>query len=390
MKERGPKWYEEARNGPFRESRFTEAAADKVIMQVRTGAPGPERAGRKLRLSCIAAAIILLLAGAGALLQQKGLLGEGRQAGVFYQEVKTPDLTDAGLRKTAERIMREQLGKKLPFVSLERMERINEAVVRFGEGEFSGTIRIDTESGEVTEWNMSALYSLKEIDSRLMSEAAVKLRDNGYAEGFTVTGLKHFTSYYRDADQAFQTHDILLGKEGRIDYANGIYAGATINLDKDELSGEVIQKADKALKLLRGEGEDHLYQITRGLAAKWDVITLIYGEDENGPSTVIMDYATHEILHVEDNSLYIEGSYDSKIHGEQDTKMLAMDNAKLQSSAAVIADELFGIRLEDYTVVNKTIGNISFESPSGDFRINAAFNYEGVFYSMGRQITTPE
>ncbi|MNO44443.1 hypothetical protein D3C76_346860 [compost metagenome] len=389
MKEQEPKWYEEARNGPFRDSRFTEAAADKVIMRVRSGKPVPERASHKLRLSFIVA-VVLLLAGAGLLLQQQGLLGEGRQAGLFYPKVKTPDLTDAGLRKTAEHIMQEQLGKKLPFVSLERMEKINEAVVRFGEGEYTGTVRINTQTGEVTEWNMSAFYPLEEIDSKLINEAVVKLRDNGYAGGFSVTGLKHVTSYYPEADQAFQTHDILFGKEGRIDYVNRIYAGATLNLAADEVSDDVIQKADKALKLLRGEGTDHLFQITRGLAAKWDVITLIYGEDENGPSTVIMDYSTHELLQVKDNSLYIEGSYDSGIRGEQDTKLLAMDNAKLQSSAAVIADELFGIRLEDYTVVNKTIGNISFESPSGESRINAAYNYEGVFYSMSRQIITPE
>ncbi|KWX85976.1 hypothetical protein AMQ83_21615 [Paenibacillus riograndensis] len=390
MKEREPKWYEEARNGPFRESRFTEAAADKVIMQVRSGAPGLERTGNKLLLSFIVAAIILLLAGTGVLLQQQGLLGEGRQAGMFYQEVKTPDLTDAGLRETAERIMQEQLGKKLPVVSLERMEKINQAVVRFGEGEFTGMIRINTETGEVTEWNMSAYYGLGEIDSKLIDEAFVKLRENGYEGKFTVTGFKRNVQSWQEDAQAAQIHEILLGKEGQIDYANGIYAGATLDLDEDEVSDDVIQKADMALNLLRRNGTDHLFQITRGLAAKWDVITLIYGEDENGPSTVIMDYATHEILHVEDNSLYIEGSYDSGIRGEQDTKLLAMDNAKLQSSAAAIADELFGIRLEDYKVVNKTIGNITFESPGGEARINAAFNYEGEFYSMGRQMTTPE
>ncbi|MCE3202960.1 hypothetical protein [Paenibacillus sonchi] len=389
MKEREPEWYEEARNGPFRDSRFTEAAADKVIMRVRSGKQVPERASHKLRLSFIVA-VVLLLAGAGMLLQQQGLLGEGRHAGLFYQKVKAPDLTDAGIRKTAERIMQEQLGKKLPFASLERMEKINQAVVVFGEGEFPCTIKINTETGQVTEWNMSAYYGLTEIDSKLINEAIVKLRENGYVGGFSVTGFKHSTYYYPEAEQAIQTRDILLGKEGRIDYANGLYAGATIDLDEDEVSDDVIQKADKALKILRGNRTDHLYKITRGLAAKWDVITFEYGDNENGVCTVIMDYSTHELLQVEDNSLYIEGSYDSGIRGEQDTKLLAMDNAKLQSSAAVIADELFGIRLEDYTVVNKTIGNISFESPSGDFRINAAFNYEGVFYSMGRQITTPE
>ncbi|KWX75179.1 hypothetical protein AMQ84_18085 [Paenibacillus riograndensis] len=389
MKEREPKWYEEARNGPFRESRFTEAAADKVIMQVRSGAPGLERAGNKLRLSFIAAAIILLLAGAGVLLQQQGLLGEGRQAGVFYQEVKTPDLTDAGLRKTAERIMQEQLGKKLPVVSLERMERINEVRIVFEDGEYTSTLRINTEIGQVTEWNMNVFYPLKEIDPQLINEAVVNLRDNGYEGNFTVTGLERSSQYSLVSNREVRTHDVLLGKEGRIDYENGIYAGATINLNRNEVSEEVIQKSDRALKLLRGEREDHLYQITRGLAAKWDVIILKYGEDENGPSTVIMDYATHEILHVQDNSLHIEESYDSKIHGEQDTKILTMDNAKLQSSAAVIADELFGIRLEDYTVVNKMIGNILFESPSGDSRIYAAYNDEGVFYAMVRQITTP-
>lgn len=390
MREREPKWYEEARNGPFRESRFTDAAADKVIMRVRNGVPGPERAGRKLRRSFIAAAVILLLAVAGAVLQQKGLLGEGRQAGLFYQEVKPPDLTDAGLRKTAERVMQEQLGKKLPFVGLERMDRINEARLVFGEGEFPSTFRINTQTGDVKEWNMTAYYSLKEIDPKLISDATGNLRDSGYDGGFTVSGLKKNVQYWQKADRAIQIHEVLLGKEGRIDYANGIYAGATLNLDAKEVGDEGIQKSDQALKLLRGEGEDHLYQITRGLGTEWDVINFIYGEDENGPSRVIMDYATHDILQVEDNTLYIEGSYDSGIRGEQDTKLLAMDNAELQSSAAAIADELFGIRLEDYTVVNKRIGNITFESRGGMFRINASFNYNGVFYSMGRQMSTSE
>ncbi|MGN7763421.1 hypothetical protein [Paenibacillus sp. 22594] len=390
MKEREPKWYEEARNGPFRESRFTDAAADKVIMHVRSGVPGPERAGQKLRRSFIAAAVILLLAVAGAILQQKGLLGEGRQAGLFYQEVKTPDLTDAGLRKTAERVMQEQLGKKLPFVGLERMDRINEARLTFGEASSPSTFRMNTQTGDVKEWNMTAYYSLEEIDPTLISDATEKLRDSGYDGEFTVTRLKRNVVFWQETDQAVRIHEVLFGKEGLIDYANGIYAGANLNLDADEVGDEVIQKADKALKLLRDEGEDHLYQITRGLGAEWDVINFIYGEDENGPSRVIMDYATHDILLVEDNTLYIEGSYDSGIRGEQDTKLLAMDNAKLQSSAAAIADELFGIRLEDYTVVNKRIGNITFESPGGESRINASFNHDGIFYSMGRQVSTPE
>ncbi|WP_019908779.1 hypothetical protein [Paenibacillus sp. HW567] len=390
MKEREPKWYEEARKGPFREAGFTDKLADNVTMRLRTPPSDRERAGKRLRLSFIAAAILFLLAGAGAFLQQKGLLGEGRQAGFFYQEARTPDLTDMGIRKIAERTMEQQLGKKLPFASLERMEPIHQARIVFGTGEFTSTIRINTETGEVTEWSMSAFYSLGEIESKLISDAAVKLRDNGYEGDFTVTGLKHLTYYFPEADRGVETHDILFGKEGRIDYANGIYAGATLNLDADKVSEDVKRKAETALKLLRDHGADHLYQITRGLAPKWDVITLIYGENENGASTVIMDYATHELLQVEDNSLYIEGSYDSGIRGEQDTKLLAMDNAKLQRSAAVLADELFGIHLGDYTIVSKTPGNILFESPGGESRINAAFNYEGAFYSMGRQNTTPE
>ncbi|WP_379159320.1 hypothetical protein [Paenibacillus sp. sgz5001063] len=389
MKEREPEWYEDARKGPFRESRFTDTAADNVIMRVRSGALVPERVSNKLRLSFIAAAILLLLAGTGAFLQQKGILGEGRQAGLFYQEVKTPDLTDAGLRKTAERLMQEQLGKKLPFVTLERIDKINEARLIFGDMTSPSTFRINTQTGEVMDWNMNALYSLEEIDPKLISDATGKLRDSGYKGEFTVTGLKRNVVLWQEAD-AVQIHEVLLGKEGQIDYANGIYAGATFNMDAGEMGDEVIQKADQALMLLRGEGEDHLYQITRSLGADWDVITLIYGQDENGPSTVMMDYATHQILQVEDDTLYSEGSYDSGIRGEQDTNLLAMDNTKLQRSAAAIADKLFGIRLEDYTIVHKTIGNITFESPGGKFRINASFNYDGVFYSMDRQISTSE
>ncbi|MEC0172837.1 hypothetical protein [Paenibacillus graminis] len=196
-------------------------------MQVRSGALVPERAGHKLRLSFIAAAIILLLAGAGAHLQQKGLLGEGRQAGVFYQEVKTPDLTGAGLRKAAERIMQEQLGKKLPFVSLERLQEAEQASVIFRTGEDSAAIWISTVTGVVLRMNMNASLLPAETDKDLILAAKKTIQEIGYSGDFKITKVQRFVEYGLSDKLAQVTRQIAGGKDELIlNYRQGDYASS--------------------------------------------------------------------------------------------------------------------------------------------------------------------
>jgi hypothetical protein len=119
----------------------------------------------------------------------------------------------------------------------------------------------------------------------------------------------------------------------------------------------------------------------RTVAPKWDILVLRYGESERWATTVLMDYATQDILQVEDMALYDENSFNS---GDPGTNLMDMDKVKLQRSAAVIADEMFGIRLEDYTFVKEMsgIGRIAFKSPDGATVITGSYNLNGVFYMI--------
>ncbi|KAI7256227.1 hypothetical protein KC345_g11014, partial [Hortaea werneckii] len=181
-----------------------------------------------------------------------------------------------------------------------------------------------------------------------------------------------------------QTDDGLIGDEGQIDYVNGVYHSSTFSMSEDETSAEVKQAGLKAIKLLREQGTDHLYSIKRTVAQKWDVLVLTYGESEYGATTVLMDYATQAIIQVSDYELNTIKSSDSGIRGAQDTNLLNMDKVKLQASAAAIADEMFGIRLEDYSVAEKTSspGTIVFKSPDGATVITGLYNLDGVFYMI--------
>jgi hypothetical protein len=218
----------------------------------------------------------------------------------------------------------------------------------------------------------------------------LNLRGAGYKGGFTVTGLKHFAHYGTDDKPGMQTNDGLMGEEGQIDYVNGIYDRSTFELKGNEVSAEVKQAGLRAIKLLREQGTDHLYSIKRTVAPKWDILVLTYGESEYGASIVLMDYATLDILQVADYMLAEEKSSKSVIAGQEGTELMNMDKAKLQQSAAAIADEMFGIRLEDYTLVKEmsAMGTITFKSPDGATLVSGSFNLDGVFYSI-QQTSAP-
>lgn len=400
-REREPQWYELARKGPFPEMKFTEEAADRVARQV--GMDGSSlnqvlpsgRRRRAIRLRILSAAVILLLLllGVGALVLGGDRFGrsggfnplEVSSAGIIEPTVAgQADLTDEGLKATAEQVMLEQLGKKLPFASLERLKEPEEgiATVDFKEGDYYATIWINTETGEVFRTNMFAFFTPEELDSKFIDQAMDQLRNAGYKGEFTVTGLKHFVHYGTNADeQGIQTDDGLIAEEGQIDYENGVYRSSTFRMGEDEVTAEVKQAGLKAIKLLRQEGTNHLYSIKRTVAPTWDVLVLTYGESQYGAATVLMDYATQEIIQVLDISLYDEKSFSS---ADPNTNLLNMDKTKLQRSAAAIADEMFGIRLEDYTFVKEMsgIGTIAFKSPDGATVITGSYNLDGVFYMI--------
>lgn len=404
-REQEPQWYEQARKGPFPEMKFTEEAAGKVARQI--GMDGfslyqvlpSSRRRRAIRLRILSAAVILLLFGAGAVYWGSGWSGQHgsfnplqvSSAGIIDPPVAgQADLTDEGLRATAEQVMLEQLGKKLPFVSLEPLVEEGETLAEFKDGYSFAKIWFETETGKVVRTYMDTFFAPEKIDSKFIDEAMDQLRKAGYKGEFTVTALHHSVHYGTNADeQGIQTDDSLIAEEGQIDYENGVYRSSTFKMGENEVSAEVKQEGLKAIKLLREKGTDHLYSIKRTVAQKWDVLVLTYGESERGATTVMMDYATQDIIQVEDMALYDENSFTS---ADPNTNLLNMDKAKLQLAAAAIADEMFGIRLEDYSVAKEMsgIGTIAFKSPDGATIITGSYNLDGTFYMIQQTPATAE
>ncbi|MEK3682966.1 hypothetical protein [Paenibacillus sp. FSL R10-2736] len=398
-REQEPQWYELARKGPFPEMKFTEEAAGEVARQI--GMDGSSlnqvlpsgRWRRAIRLRILSAAVILLLFGAGAVYWGSGWSGQPggfnplqvSSAGIIDPPVAgQADLTDEGLKATAEQVMLEQLGDKLPFASLERLKEPEEgiATVDFKEGDYYATVWINTETGEVFRTNMFTFFTPEEIDSKFIDEAMDQLRNAGYKGKFTVTGLKHFVHYGTNDDElGVQTDDLLMGNEGQIDYENGVYRSSTFSMGENEVTAEVKQTGLKAIKLFREQGTERLYSISRTVATKGDILVLKYGESERMATTVLMDYSTQDIIQVEDMALYDGNSFTS---ADPSTNLLNMDKAKLQLAAAAIADEMFGIRLEDYRFVKEMsgIGTIAFKSRDGATVITGSYNMDGVFYMM--------
>ncbi|AIQ60642.1 hypothetical protein [Paenibacillus borealis] len=405
-REREPQWYELARKGPFPEMKFTEEAAGRVTRQIGTDGsllnqvlPSGRRR-RVIRVRILSSAVVLLLLfGAGALVL--GGDGVGRSGGFNPLQVSSAgiidppvtgqaDLTNEGLKAAAEQVMLEQLGKKLPFVNLEPLVEEGETLADFKDGDSFAKIWLQTETGKVVRTYMDTFFTPEEVDSKFIDEAMDQLRKAGYKGEFTVTALHHSVHYGTNADeQGIQTDDGLIAEEGQIDYENGAYRSSTFKMGENEVGAEVKQAGLKAIKLLREKGTDHLYSIKRTVAQKWDALVLTYGESEYGATTVLMDYAAQDILQVFDILLYDEKSFSS---ADPNTNLLDMDKAKLRRSAAAIADEMFGIRLEEYTIVKEMsgIGSIAFKSPDGATIITGSYNLDGTFYMIQQTPATAE
>jgi hypothetical protein len=384
MREREPEWYERAKKGPFEEAKFTDVHADKVMLRLKEGEPHQERKGFKFRAGIVAAAGVLLLVGAGGFYLGTGSFGEGNTAGPSYQHEETADVTEAGMIKTAEKTMQEQLGKKLPFQSIEPQAGADQVRVVFRNGEYFAYVWVSTETGKVMMYSMSALFGPEEIGDDMLGKAKEKLRELGYKGEFKADGLTRFVHYGRIPNQAVQVSENLFSGEAQIGYGDGKYAGAYFDVGQEEIGEDMKQTGLNAMSNLRS-GTVKLNKAARNTGEGIDgEITLFYGPDASSSSFVTMNYVTHAVLEVSDPSLAPADPNSPEQRTERDRKLLDMDDAKLQSAAAVIADGIFGIRLEDYTLVKKQQdpGSITFESGGKAPAIEASYNLEGVIYSL--------
>ncbi len=388
MEEHEPQWYEQARKGPFQEPKFTDSSAEKVIRRVQQGRPGQVRAGYRLRGLLAAAAVVLVLAGAGALYLNSMPAKEGNSAGITLPVENNPVLTDEALQKIAEQLMQEQLGKKLPFEKLLREGNKDYVQLVYRESEQSDSyafFQISKETGEVTMYSMCASYVPGEIGSRLIDDARQKLQELGYKREFRATGLTRYAVYGRTANKTVEIQNVVHAEDADINFTNGAYVRAGFDMDQNEVSQELKQAGLQAIRLIRSGGEEALTKILRStIKGAGDEITLIYGDRPAEDTFVTLDYATHAVLDASDYSLNVIPSTDPGELAKYDQQLLEMDNAKLQSAAAAIADKLYGIRLEDYMLDKNGSrpGVITFESRGEAPAIEASYNLDGAMYSF--------
>lgn len=388
MEEHEPQWYEQARKGPFQEPKFTDASAEKVVWRVKQAGPGKVRTGYNLRAWLAAAAVVLVLAGAGALYLNSMPAKEGSSAGITLPVESNPVLTDEALKKTAEQLLLKQLGKTLPFEKLLREGNKDYVQLVYRENEQSDSFaffQISKETGEVSMYSMCASYGPEEIGSKLLDEARQKLQELGYTRDFQATGLTRYAVYGRTADQTVEIQNIVHAEDADINFTNGVYVRANFALDRNEVSQELKQAGLRAIRLIRSGGEEVLTKILRTtIEGAGDEIMLIYGDRPAEDTFVTLDYATHAVLDASDYSLNVIPSADPERQAEFDQQLLNMDNAKLQSAAAAIADKLYGIRLEDYMLDKNAPrpGVITFESRGDAPAIEASYNLDGIMYSF--------
>ncbi|WP_277472826.1 MULTISPECIES: hypothetical protein [unclassified Paenibacillus] len=388
MDEREPKWYEQARKGPFQEARFTDSSAEQVMRRLRSEAePARPRSRRMPRLAVVTAVILLLLAGAFYL--KNGPIGRETPAGMVPVEEQAKP-TDEALKKIAEQLMQEQLGQQLPFDKLDRMKMPGQAELTYRENEVADSwayFWIDAETGEAASFSMRASYEPEAIDNTLIKQAGEKLQKLGYTGEFQATGLTRYVSYGRTADKTVQVINVVHAADADINFTNGVYVRAGFNVDQNEVSEELKQAGLEALGLVRSSSlADQLTRVVRStIEGASDEITLYYGDSPGEGTFVTFDYTTQKVLDVADYSLNLVDLGGSRTDEEREEQLLSMDNAILQSTAAVIADKLYGINLkEDYTLVKNgpRPGVITFESHNGGPAIEATYNLDGVMYSF--------
>lgn len=101
MDEREPKWYEQARKGPFQEEKFTASSAEQVMRRLHAEAePSRPRTRQRLRLGIMTAVIFLVLAGGGALYLNNGPQDGVNTAGVTVPAEEQTELSDDALKRS--------------------------------------------------------------------------------------------------------------------------------------------------------------------------------------------------------------------------------------------------------------------------------------------------
>ncbi len=111
---------------------------------------------------------------------------------------RSAEMEYLGNRRTDEIwsiIMQEQLGKKLPFVSLERLQEAEQASVIFRTGEDSAAIWISTVTGAVLRMNMNGSLLPAETDKDLIPAAKKTIQEIGYSGDFKITKVQRFVEY---------------------------------------------------------------------------------------------------------------------------------------------------------------------------------------------------
>ncbi|WP_221803970.1 hypothetical protein [Paenibacillus typhae] len=389
MDEREPKWYEQARKGPFQEAKFTDSSAEQVMRRLRSQAePVRPRSRRMPRLAVMAAVILLLLAGAGTLYLKLGPSGAETPAGVTLPVEDKAELTDEALKKIAEQLILKQLGREIPFEKLEHEQRTGRVQLVYSEySKAYAMLRLNAETGEADAYTMNAAFGPEATDSKFVSDAREKLRELGYKGEFSVTGSTRYVDYGRSPDHSVQVQNVITAADAAINFANGAYERAYFEVEQNEVSEELRQAGLEALGMLRSSSlEDQLTRVIRTTEeGAGDEISLYYGDGRSGDTFVTFDYATSAVLDVADYALNLVDLGDSRTDEERDEQLLSMDNAILQSTAAVIADKLYGINLKEDYMLDKNgprPGVITFESRNGAPAIEATYNLDGVMYSF--------
>ncbi|SEU18703.1 hypothetical protein [Paenibacillus sp. NFR01] len=404
MEERKPEWYDLARRGPRRQSGFTPEQAQQVMRRIQTMPEGdvsswrqadfgrvPSSHRRRHRMGVIAVAVIaiLLVAGAGLLKLRDKDAGVQGNAGPSPTAVVQSAVTEEMMKQTAEQAMLAQIGKKLPFSKLDRAGYGGMIRLDYQEAEDTASFWISEESGELAMFIIdAALPAQKAAESPLVGAARNKLKEFGYHGDFSLKNMRRTASYGRTSDRKVHVQDVVTAQNAYVTYADNEYVQLGFEIAPAEISPELLQRGQTALERVGGAAGKQLIGASKTARDGRGQLVLKYGETEYTLASVVFDDASGKLIAVSDASQGVKANDPAK-RAEQDKALLKMDPAKLQSAAAEIADDLFGISLKDYILVKNepTPGIISFERSNEDAPdIQAAYNLDGKFYSFARLV----
>ncbi|WP_151736653.1 hypothetical protein [Paenibacillus tengchongensis] len=394
MEERKPQWYEQARKGPYEQSRFTDAHADQVMQRLTGGGTEPKRRQSRRRGWVAAVAGILLFAGAGAVYfgQETGREPAVPAATASPAVQTVPEATDEEMKAAAERLMQQYIGRTLPFKSMDWPGGYEQARLMYedGVGGFAFVL-VSAETGEVVMASIDASLTPEEADGQLLAKGEEKLRELGYKGEYKPESVRRGINYRASDSEPAQIYDnvTVSGGTASIQFNNGVYSYAHFMVDEGDIRPEALLIGVEAIEKLGNPQNMRFHYAWRYVGDKKNFIGLTYGNDDNVLATVGLDYDTLELFGISDATLQIAKPDDPEKRAEQDQALLAMVDAQLQSTAAAVADGLFGIRLEDYVLVKNqpTPGTVTFVSSDKDVPdIQASYNLNGVFFSFTKMV----